>query len=231
MRVVLIALAFLISGCASGARQPAAAGVAANIDPSSFRAATAEQGSAYRIGPSDKLALRVLQVPDLSFDEIFVDAAGYLQLPLVGSVKASGRTTTELSNEIALKLGETYMRDPQVMITVSEAAAQKITVDGAVTKPGTYEMRGRTTLLQAVAMAEGTTRIADLRSIAVFRSSGDQPSVAVFDLQAIRSGQAVDPVVLGDDVIVVDTSRMSARMQDLLQALPAVASFFYYAQQ
>jgi hypothetical protein len=99
-----------------------------------------------------------------------------------------------------------------------------------VTKPGVYKMQGDVSLLQAIAMAEGPTRIADLKSVAVFRTVRDRSMVAVFDLRAIRSGQAADPSVLGDDVIVVDTSQMSARMQDLLQALPALASFFYYAQ-
>lgn len=230
MRLSAIALVIALSGCASNARQPAAMDVAATVDPASFQAVSAEQGAAYRIGPSDKLAVRVLQVPDLSFEEIFVDASGYLQMPLVGSVKASGLTTAELAGEIASKLSASYMRDPQVMVTVSEAAAQKVTIDGAVTKPGVYEMRGRTTLLQAIAMAEGATRIADLRSVAVFRNSGPQPTVAVFDMQAIRGGQASDPVLLGDDVVVVDTSRLSARMQDLLQALPALSSFFYYTR-
>jgi polysaccharide export outer membrane protein len=230
MRLPFIAFALILTGCASGARQPAESTVATTVDPASFRLASTEQATAYRIGPSDKLAIRVLQVPDLSFDEIFVDAAGYLQMPLVGALKASGLTPEALADAIAAKLAANYMRDPQVMVSVSEAAGQKVTIDGAVTKPGVYEMQGRTTLLQAVAMAEGATRVADLRSVAVFRHSGAQPTVAVFDMQAIRGGQAVDPVLLGDDVVVVDTSRLSARTQDLLQALPALSSFFFYTR-
>lgn len=201
------------------------------MDLAELQSASLDASQNYRIGPMDKLILRVFQVPDLSFDEIFVDAAGYLQLPLVGSVKASGLTTAELSNEIQRMLSTRYIRNPQVMITVAQAASQKVTIDGAVTRPGVYEMRGRTTLLQAVAMAEGPTRVADLGKIAVFRTVESRPAVAVFDLQAIRSGQATDPIMVGDDIVVVDTSVLSVRTQQLLQALPALASFVFYTTQ
>ena len=182
----------------------------------------------YLIGPSDVLMLTVFQVEDLSFDELRVDDAGDLQLPVVGNIKAEGRTAEELGRELERLLGERYLRNPSVSVSVTEAANQKITVDGAVTKAGVYTMRGRTTLMQAIAMAEGPTRTANMRSIAVFRTNNDQRSVAVFDLSAIRAGVAADPVVLGDDIIVVDTSRLSAAMRDIIAALPALGVFGYY---
>jgi len=190
-------------------------------------ASSGAEVSGYRIGPSDKLALTVFQVEDLSFEQIFVDASGKLQLPLLGSVQAAGLTPAELSTELERRLGERYLQNPRVSVSVSEAASQKITVDGAVTKPGVYEMRGRTTLLQAVAMAQGGTRVADLRQVAIFRSTGGRPMVAVFDLAAIRRGEAADPIVLGDDVVVVDTSRLSERYRNIIEVLPGLGIFAY----
>lgn len=229
MRLTWIAAAACLSGCASGARLPPAPDVARMLDPDHF--ATDGPGQieqSYRIGVGDKLALRVLQVEDLSFDEIVVDAAGNVQLPLVGPLRAAGLTPAELSTRVQQVLGERYLQNPQVVVTVAEAASQKITVDGAVTKPGVYEMRGRTTLMQAVAMAEGPTKIAQLDSVAVFRTVDGQRMVALFDLRAIRAGQAVDPIVIGDDVIVVDTSQLSANIREVLQALPGLAVFGYF---
>lgn len=221
-----------LAACASGNDRTAPSPVVATgLEPSQLQAASAVDGATYRIGASDKLVIRVHQVPDLSFEEIRVDAGGQLQFPLIGSIRAQGLTSQELSTQIADALRGRYIRNPQVTVSVAEAANQKVTIDGAVNKPGVYEMRGRTTLLQAVAMAEGATRVADLTSIAVFRNVGDRSMVAVFDLSAIRNGQATDPVLLGDDIIVVDTSRLSARMQDVLQLLPAIASFVYYTTQ
>lgn len=179
----------------------------------------------YRIGVSDKLAVRVFQVPDLSFDSLTVDTSGNIQMPLIGAVHAAGLTSGELSTAVAERLSSQYLRNPQVTVTVTEAASQKITVDGAVTKPGVYVMRGATSLLQAVAMAEGPTRVADLTKVAVFRTIDGQRSVALFDLAAIRQGRASDPAVLGDDVIVVDTSRMSSAMREVVGALPALSIF------
>lgn len=227
MRLFLLFLAAAsLAGC--GTRGPAAYNSAGTIDPDQFLTASSGSHAAdYRIGPSDKLALSVFQVPDLSFEEIFVDASGKLQLPLVGSIQAAGLTPAELSTELERRLGERYLRNPRVSVSVSEAASQKITVDGAVMKPGVYEMRGRTTLLQAVAMAEGGTRIADLKKVAVFRTVEGRRMIAVFDLAAIRRGQSEDPVVLGDDIVVVDTSRLNARYRDIIEILPGLAVFAY----
>ena len=181
-----------------------------------------------RIGVGDKLDVRVFQVADLSFEELVVDTSGNINLPLIGAVRGSGRTAGEMSTEIAGRLAAQYLRNPQVTVTVKEAANQKITVDGAVTRPGVYEMRGSTSLLQAVAMAEGPSRVAALTKVAVFRSIDGRRSVAVFDLGAIRQGRATDPQVFGDDVIVVDTSRLNSTLREVVGALPAFAAFAYF---
>lgn len=227
MRYLLLFLATAgLAGC--GMRSAAQYNAAGTVDPEVFMAASvAPETSDYRIGPSDKLNLTVFQVEDLSFEEIFVDASGKLQLPLLGSVQAAGLTPAELSSDLERRLGAQYLRNPRVSVSVTEAASQKITIDGAVTKPGVYEMRGRTTLLQAVAMAEGGTRIADLKNVAVFRTVEGRRMIAVFDLAAIRRGQSPDPVVLGDDIVVVDTSRLNARYRDIIEALPGLAVFAY----
>ena len=182
----------------------------------------------YRIGVGDKLDVRVFQVDDLSFEELVVDTSGNINMPLIGAVRGAGRSAGEMSADIAGRLAERYLRDPQVTVTVTEAASQKITVDGAVTKPGVYEMRGSTSLLQAVAMAEGPTRVADLTQVAVFRTIDGQRSVAVFDLASIRQGRAEDPPVFGDDVIVVDTSRLNSTLRELMGFIPALAVFRPY---
>lgn len=182
----------------------------------------------YRIGEQDLLSIRVFRVEDLSFPEMRVDASGDLELPLIGSVQAIGRTPSELAEDIRARLADRYLRDPQVTVQVVEAASQKITVDGAVTEPGVYQMKGRTTLLQAVAMAKGATRVSNKRSVAVFRNVDGQRMVAIFDLAAIQAGQAVDPVLQGDDVVVVDTSRLNSLLRDALAVLPSVAAFVAY---
>jgi polysaccharide export outer membrane protein len=226
---VLAALlvASLLAGC-GGPRMDIGQMTAA--DPVSLQTvqSVVAPSTEYRIGVGDKLSVRVFQVEDLTFEELVVDTSGNINLPLIGAVRGSGRTAGEMSADIAGRLAAQYLRNPQVTVTVKEAASQKITVDGAVTRPGVYEMRGSTSLLQAVAMAEGPSRVADLTKVAVFRSIEGRRSVAVFDLSAIRQGRATDPQVLGDDVIVVDTSRLSSTLREVVGALPAFAAFAYF---
>lgn len=226
---IVLVLALSLAGCATGKREPAAEGVARTVDPIALQSGVSATTSAdYRIGAGDKLNMIVFQVPDLSFEEAFVDASGNLQLPLIGSVPAAGLTPEEFSSEVERRLGERYLRNPRVAVSVLQSASQKVTVDGAVTKPGVYEMRGTTTLMQAVAMAEGPTRTADLESVAVFRTVPDGRMVAVFNLANIRNGQTPDPVIRGDDVIVVDTSRLNAALREIVSALPGLAVFGYF---
>jgi len=227
-RFAFVLLALLVSACVS-VREPASPNVAVTVDPLALQTTSpADAGAAdYRIGSSDRLKVSVFQVPDLSFEQVTVDASGNLQLPLIGSVRAAGLTPEELSGEIQRQLGSRYLRNPQVSVTVVQAASQKVTVDGAVNKPGVYEMRGRTTLMQAVAMASGPVREANLRSVAVFRTVDDRRMVAVFDLASIRNGRMEDPVLQGDDTVVVDTSRLSSALRDVISILPGLSVFAY----
>jgi len=180
------------------------------------------QESDYVIGPQDTLEVNVFQIMDLS-KTVRVESSGMILLPLIGQVRATGRTVKALSDDIAEKLGEKYVKDPLVTVTVTESASQKVTVDGAVTQPGIYPISGNTTLTQAVALARGTIEDANLRQVAVFRNEGEKRLAAVFDLSAIRSGKMPDPPVYANDVIVVET----AGGRRLLRSLGTLVPFLY----
>lgn len=227
--ILLVGVVVALAGCASEGRSIADTTAASTIDPSSMLSqSSGVESDHYLIGPTDVLKVSVFQVPDLSFDELRVDSSGNIQMPLIGTVHAEDLTPGQLSELLRVQLGTRYLQNPQVSVSVVESASQKVTIDGDVTKPGVYEMRGRTTLIQAVAMAEGPTRTADLTSVAIFRMLDGQRMVAVFDLRAIRNGEMQDPVILGDDVVVVDRSRLNAAMREVLSAVPALAVFRPY---
>ena len=181
----------------------------------------------YRIGPMDKLRIQVFQVETLSFDEIQVDVAGNLQMPLVGNVRVAGLSPAEFSRDLEQRLSR-YLQQPRVSVAVIQAASQKVTVDGAVMDPGVFELRGDSSLSQAIAMAKGVKPTANLRHVAVFRMVDGQRMAAVFDLAEIRSGRMDDPRILGGDVVVVDTSRTSEMFTTLLALLPSLAMFYAY---
>lgn len=183
----------------------------------------------YRIGPFDKLNINVYQMKDLTLSDVQVDAAGRITLPLIGSIEAAGKTAPELSDEIAGMLRGRYLQQPQVTVWVTDAASQKVTVDGAVVQPGVYTLSGPTTLIQAVAMAKGPDlKYANLRRVVVFRTINGQRAAAVFDLKLIRQGKAEDPAILGNDVIVVDGSQTKGAWREIIGALPVLGVFRYF---
>lgn len=217
---LLIAGAFYMGGCASQRVVRTEAG--AKYFPSGALSGDALE---YRIGPLDKINITVFQVKDLTLEKVQVDASGRILLPLIGSVNAAGLTTAELSQEIASRLSERYLQSPQVSVIVEDSVTQKVTVEGSVTEAGVYELRGQTSLLQAIAMAKGPSRVAALDNVAVFRRVNGQRMAAVFDLGAIRRGAADDPQIFGNDVVVVGLSHVKGAWREVLSTLPALAIF------
>lgn len=181
--------------------------------------------SDYVISPSDKLDITVFREPDLSLKDQTVDASGRLLMPLIGSIQVAGLTPTQLSAEIARRLNERFLVDPQVTVSVSEANSQLVTVEGEVKKPGLYPLRGQISLLDALAMSEGVTALAKLNQVVVFRDIDGVRNAAVFDLGAIRSGRSPDPMIQGKDRIVVGYSSLKGSIRDVLQASPFLAIF------
>ena len=189
--------------------------------------AAAEPMAEYRIGPLDSLDVIVFQIADLSLKKVQVDSRGQLRLPLIGSVTAGGRTAAELSADIAAKLGEKYLQDPEVSVVVVEALSQKVTVEGAVNEAGVFPLKGRTGLLEAVAEAKGESRTGNPRRVAIVRSVNGAPHAARFDLAAIRAGRARDPEVVAGDTVVVDGSRAGMLWRNIVETLPALIVFSY----
>jgi polysaccharide biosynthesis/export protein len=183
--------------------------------PRALSVATAPVAVAdYRIGPQDTLEINVFQVKDLT-GPVQVDSTGNILMPLIGQVPAAGKTPRELSQYIEAELGRKYLKDPRVTVSVKDASGLRVTVDGAVMQPGIYPLPGPTTLLQAVALAKGPdTRIANIKKVAVFRDVGGRRTTQVYDLARIRSGAAPDPQIVGNDVVVVDTSGTKSFLRD-----------------
>ncbi len=221
--LLFLLMAAGLAACSSGSSS--ALGNAGSGTMMPIASAPTAVHSEYRIGAGDQLNITVFQVEELTVEKTPVDAAGQIQMPLIGAVTAQGRTTSELGRDIAAKLGEKYLQDPQVSVTVAQAASQKVTVDGAVAEAGVFELQGRTTLLQAVAMAKGPRADANLERVAVFRNVNGQRHAAVFDLKAIRQGRSPDPEILGDDIVVVDSSALKGAWREVLRALPAFSIF------
>lgn len=180
--------------------------------------------SNYRIAPMDKLAVKVFKMDDLSGD-YDVDLAGNISLPLIGQVQAANLTTAQLDDQLTQKLGAKYLEHPDVSVAIKASTAHVVTIDGAVKEGGSFAVAGPISLIQAVAMAKGTSEDANARRVAVFRTIGGQRQAAAFDLTSIRRGQASDPQIYPGDIVVVDGSSVKAAQKQILQSIPLLSIF------
>jgi len=173
----------------------------------------------YRIGPEDLIKIEVFQVEELSSTER-VNLDGTVTLPLIGKVVVGGLTAIESEALIADRLRENFLQDPQVNVHIEEYSSQRVTVTGAVKNPGVYALTGPVTLVQAIAMAEGSTAIADTHEVLVFRAGDDgNPIIYLVNLDEIQRGEKPDPMVQRDDRIVVPQSGSKTFIKGLTDTL------------
>lgn len=173
-------------------------------------------GVDYRIGPNDLLDVDVFGVPDLK-RSVRVNSSGMVSLPLIGPVTLVGMTAQQAEADIAARYSEKYLQNPQVSVFIREFTTQRITIEGAVARPGIYPVTGQITLLRALALAGGGAQYADLTQIMLFRTLPGQPQQTLtFDLEKIRSGEEPDPPIRADDVLVVKRNPARAALRDSL---------------
>jgi polysaccharide export outer membrane protein len=171
----------------------------------------------------DVLDISVFKVPELT-KTVQVADNGTINLPILGEVPAAGKTTQQVERDLTAKLGARYLQNPQVTVMIRENNSQHVTVQGAIEKPGVYPLKGKTTLLELVAMAGGFKDTSD-STVLVLRNSEGKRSAAKFDVADIQKGQAEDPTVQTDDVVVAGSSAIKKSFNAVLKALPLAGLF------
>ena len=179
--------------------------------------------TAYRIGPLDKLSISVFGVPDLS-GKFQTDAAARISMPLIGEIDAAGETPNELAADVAQRLRNHYVRDPQVTVNLEETTSQVFTVDGQVTQPGNYPVVGDMSLMRAVATAKGAGEFARMEDVVVFRTVDGKSMAALYNLGSIRRGLYPDPKIYAHDIIVVGDSKARRMFQQFIQITPLLTT-------
>lgn len=180
---------------------------------------------AYLLRPGDRLSVNVFQEEDLSQREVQIDEAGMISLPLLGEIRAGGRSSSELSREIERGYAGRFLRDPQVNVALLAARPRTISVEGQVRTPGVYQIEPGQTLLTAMALAGSPALDAKLDEVLVFRTVNGERMGGRFDLTEIRAGRMADPQILPGDVVVVGFSAVRGLYRDILQAAPLFGAF------
>ncbi len=188
-------------------RPPGPASQGAAMDNSSRirRPAPASTGShpnsSYRLGPEDQLRISVWDNKELTLD-LVVRPDGKISMPLLQDVPAEGLTAAELAANIQEKLSA-FIVNPDVTVIVLQVNAPKYYLIGYVSRPGTYPLRGDTSVLQALALAGGLTQFASPRSIKLIRAThGKQEVRKINYYDIIESGEGNYLLKSGDTIVV-----------------------------
>jgi polysaccharide biosynthesis/export protein len=160
------------------------------------------RGQEFQIGPLDQLAVVVWKNRELSGD-VTVRPDGVITLPLIGDVKAAGKTPSELQKDIAKRLSD-YMRAEELVVSVGVTMVNSyhFTVMGAVEHAGYYTAKSYVTTVEAVAMAGGPNRFAGNEVVIVRGSPARRIPI---DLRRATSSEHANEnlVVMRGDVLVV----------------------------
>jgi len=210
-----LALTLFLLSCSSSS-PPGANGYSSLPQPGAGASDTT--AGDYRIAPRDILQVTVFQVPDLN-RAVQVNGSGDVVLPLIGSMHVGGKTTDQAQQEIATKLGKSYVRSPQVTVAVTKSG-QRVTVNGAVRSPTVLTIDGKLTLSQAITQTGGLSDTGNSDRIHVARSEGPLVKDVIFSMDAIQSGNAPDPSLSGGDIVVVEESNTKVAFKTARDLLP-----------
>lgn len=220
--VALTAVALVVSGCAGSRSGKIPYNRTDFAVPDLPRVST--NADEHILQPGDTVLINVFQIDSLS-GERQVDLSGQVQLPLVGSVRAQGKTAKQLAVELTRRLDDTYLKQPRVEVLLKSVQLKTVTIDGSVKQAGVYPIAGDVSLLQAIALARGPDSGANLKRVVVFRQIDGRRQAAAFDLSTIRAGTDPDPQIHGNDVIVVDGSATRQAFRDFLSTVPLLTVF------
>jgi len=160
-------------------------------------------GDEFRIGPEDVLEIAVWDNAELS-RTVPVRPDGRISLPLVNDIQAAGLTPMELRATVTTRLAD-FLPNPEVSVIVREVHSAKVSVIGEVRDPGRFELRGKTTVLDALALAGGLGEFADHDAIFVLRRQGSATTRLSFDFKRLAASRVErEPFLLhpGDIVVV-----------------------------
>lgn len=157
----------------------------------------------YIIGPGDVVEIRVYDNDDLE-TLVRVDASGNIIMPLLGQVKVSDLTTSQVGEKLTKLLADGYLVNPQVNVFVKEFRSKKVVVLGRVSSPGLIELSGPISFLELVSRAGGLQPDAG-DTATVKRKEGNEDAIIVIDLKSLIEGGDLShniPILDGDTVVV-----------------------------
>ena len=188
-RPASVLLALAISGC----------GGTQNVSPEIRNTEQSSPG----LGPGDVFEVRVLGEDELSA-QYRVEADGTIDFPFLGRITVDGLSSRDVGTLIASGLREhEIMVDPQVTVFISESNSLRVSVMGAVARPGTFPVAPGMTVVQVISMAGGFTALASQNDTVLTRRVDDGVRRFQVPARRISDGRENDVAIQGGDIIFV----------------------------
>ena len=171
-------------------------------------ARAADLETSHLLAPNDMVEIKVFQEDDLEA-KLRISQKGTITFPLIGVVAIGGKTPQEAAGLIRAALAKDYLVNPQVTVTVLEYGKRRFTVLGQVQRAGSFDIpeREKITLLDAIAMAGGYTRIADPSKVTLRRKTEGRETVLRLNAKAMARDGNVAPVeIQPGDIITIGES-------------------------
>lgn len=144
----------------------------------------------YKIGPSDEIAIRIVNQPDYSLERVEVSPVGRIFHPLLGEVEVVGLTVPRLKQKLVADLSQ-YIIDPNVSVSLLKANSAKIGVLGDINRPGILVMSGPMTVLDAISASGGVSSLGSQSNITLVRQvGGGQMRTMKVNVKRILEGKA-----------------------------------------
>lgn len=188
----------------------------------------------YSLGASDVLEISVWNKPDLK-RQLTIRPDGWISYPLIGEVYVNGATPAKLTEAMTRMLSK-YVRNPVVTIDVLQYRSKKILIIGEVKKPGLYQYEGNMTVFNAVGIAGGYNKHAELKNVLVVRNATFKPKNPDFVVanihRVIHDGDTSENVLLVPGDIVYVPKNVMGNIGDffdyyLSRIQPAAESYGY----
>lgn len=163
--------------------------------------------SAGVISKRDTVEIRVFREDELTTTGQ-LSADGSITMPLIGVVKMAGLTTDQAAAAIKAKLKDGYLVNPQVSVSIEARVRRSVTVLGQAQNPGVFEIPAdrQLTVVEAIGMAGGATRIANTKKMTLKRNGGGGAKVLQLNLKDITSGKTPDIPLRDGDVLTIPES-------------------------
>jgi len=154
------------------------------------------------LGPGDVLMVEVFGEKDLS-GKFRVSSNGTIDYPFAGTVAVANMTPPEVAALLRKKLGNGFLKDPNVSIFVESYNSKKISVFGQVQKPGTFNYMNNMSIIEAITLAGGLTPLASKNNITITRTEGKNSRRFSIPVEQIGEGKASNYFLKPGDIVFV----------------------------